>query len=433
VELVWSPTGERIAFPTFDAIFIGPSDGGEARKLTDALLPSCLSWSPDGTRIAFTSGNLGYLLQLNVAPSSIWVVDVEGGEPVRVTEGTHVDFSPVWTPDGRSLLFVSNRGGGRDIYRIPLDPLGEPERLTTGLDVFTIAASADGRTLSYSVATLRQNIWSLPVPREGPVSITEARPLTAGNHIIEGVDVSPDGQWLVFNSDQAGNWALFKMPVGGGEPVQVTNGPLDFRPSWSPDGREIAFHASRTESRDVFVVGADGGAVRQLTNDPAQEFYPHWSPDGKRLVFHSSRGGVDEIYTVSKDQGEPSGETPVRLTFDGGFMPQWSPDGRLIAYATESGLRVIPSEGGEPRRLTDSGDFPLWSKDGQTIYFRMDDRSGISSVSLSGGGPRLVVRFDDPTRPPYGDLWTTDGERFYFSLVEFEADAWVMELEDSGK
>jgi hypothetical protein len=59
------------------------------------------------------------------------------------------------------------------------------------------------------------------------------------------------------------------------------------------------------------------------------------------------------------------------------------------------------------------------------------ERAGTWSVPLSGGEPKLLVRFDDPAKEPYPDWWATDGERFYFSLGEFEADAWVMELEDS--
>jgi TolB protein len=267
-------------------------------------------WKPD----RFTSGNPGYLLNLNAASSSIWNVDVESGELTRVTEGTHDDSSPVWTADGRSLLFVSGRGGGRDIYRVSLDamgrPDGDPERLTTGLNVFTIASSADGRTLSYSVATIRQNVWFLPVPLDGATSVSEARPVTTGNQRIEGVDVSSDGRWLVFNSDLNGTWALYKMMVGGGEPVPITSGPLDFRAAWSPDGREVAFHAIRGASRDVFVVSADGGPVRQLTNDPAQEFYPQWSPDGTRIVFHSNRNGVPRSTRCPRPRGSSRVRSP---------------------------------------------------------------------------------------------------------------------------
>jgi Tol biopolymer transport system component len=437
--LVWSPSGDRVAYSTFDAIYVGPLDGGEARKIAEVVEPSCLSWSPDGKRLAFTSENPGYLNNLNFAPSIIGIVDADGSEPVRVTEGGNIDYSPVWTPDGRSLLFVSDRGGSRDIYRVPLgaagEVLSEPERLTTGLDVFTMSSSADGRTLSYSVARLRQNIWSLPIPAASEVSVQDARPVTTGNQSIEGVDVSSDGKWLVFNSDQAGGWAIFKMPVRGGEPVQLTSGPMDFSPFLSRDGLGIAFHGIRTGSRDVFTVSIDGGPVRQLTNDPAQEFYPHWSPDGNDVVFHSNRNGAGDIYVLSKDGGELAGETPLRLTLDSGYMPSWSPDGRYIAYASESGLSVIPSEGGSPRRLAGPGSFPTWSNDSRTIYFmdqrRDADKFGLWSVSLSGGDAKRIVRFDDPVKEPYATWWPIDGERFYFSLTEFESDVWVMELEDA--
>ena len=102
--LTWSPDGDTVAYTSDGAIFVAPSaGGGEPRKVTDAFQPFLLSWSPDGSQIAFNSGNLSYLgldyELLNVAPSSIWVVAASGGEPVRVTDGAHLDFGPVWSPD----------------------------------------------------------------------------------------------------------------------------------------------------------------------------------------------------------------------------------------------------------------------------------------------------------------------------------------------
>ena len=154
------------------------------------------------------------------------------------------------------------------------------------------------------------------------------------------------------------------------------------------------------------------------------------------MVFQSYGSGRSGIFVLSKDKGELSGETPVQLTFDEGMAARWSPDGRLIAFGNDRGISVIPSGGGEPRRLTDFGNRPMWSKDSQTLYFRQsppDERVGIWSVSLSGGAPQQLVRFDDPTRQPYFPEWSSDGEHFYFTLTEFEADVWVMEIEDSTK
>jgi Tol biopolymer transport system component len=268
------------------------------------------------------------------------------------------------------------------------------------------------------------------------VSVKEARQVTTGSQIIVRVDISADGKWLVFDSNQSGNRSLFKMPVGGGEPVQLAAAPImDCCASWSPDGKELAFHAFRRGNRDIFLVSADGGTVRQLTNHPAQERYPHWSPDGTKIVFQSHGNGANGIYVLSRDKGEPCGEARLQLTFDGGAYPRWSPDGRFVAYGVAGGgVWLVPAEGGQPRRITDFGDWPMWSQDSQTIYFKENPpfkRAGIWSISLSGGEARLLVRFDDPTRAPARPEWSSNGDAFYFTLTENEADVWVMELEDS--
>ena len=224
------------------------------------------------------------------------------------------------------------------------------------------------------------------------------------------------------------------MPVEGGEPVQITSdSAIDCCPSWSPDGKEIAFHSFRTGNRDIFVVSSDGGTARQLTSDPGQDRYPRWSPDGTNIVFPSERSGRREAYVLSKYQGEMAGQEARQLTFEGGLTPSWSPDGRLIAFAhaAQGGIGVIRPDGEDPRRLTEFGIRPMWAPDSQTIYFRVqppDERAGFWSVSVSGGDPMRLVRFDEPSRPPTREEYASDGERFYFTLTEHESDVWVMEL-----
>ena len=335
-----------------------------------------------------------------------------------------------------SLLFVSDRGGGLDIYRFGLASSEAPERLTTGLDVFTITLSSDGRKLAYSVIARSQNLWSVPVSNEGPISVTEAHAVTTGNQAIEGVDVSPDGQWLAFDSNRSGNQDIYKMPVGGGEPIQLTTDPaMDCCPAWSPDGSEIAFHSFRTGNRDAFIVSADGGTPHQLTNATEQDRYPNWSPDGREIVFCSDDRTVQrELYIVSRERGEVGGETPRQLTSDGAdAIAKWSPSGNVVAYNLRraGGVRIVPPRGGEPRIVTSFGYAPLWNRNGETIYFR--DQTGFWSVPVSGGEPRMLVEFDDPNRLPLRWEWSTDGENFYFTLTEYETDVSVMELESATR
>ena len=445
--LAWSPDGQQIAYTRAGTIYVRAVDDSQPSVLVEDLFdPHSLAWSPEGSRIAYVAGNRNFVFGTttfgNLAHSSLWVVPVQSGEVVRVTENDHMNMSPVWLPDGQGLLFVSDRDGSRDVHQVTLsvtgEPLGPPTRLTTGLNAHTIHLSTDGTQLAYAVFTERNNMWSIPIPENGSISVIEAHPVTTENQIINGIDVSSDGQWLVFDSNRSGNSDIYKMPITGGEPEQLTSHPADdFLPAWSPDGQEIVFYSFRNGNRDVHVMSAEGRSLQQLTDDPAHEYYPDWSRDGQQVVFRSLKTGRSELYVTSRD-GQVW-EEPAQLTFDGGAYPRWSPSDDLIAYIEESSLRIISPEEGTPRVLVPRQDpatlpiprFPAWSSDGLTVYYKAYDaalQSSIWSVSASGGLPRLLVVFDEPARPSHRHEFTTDGERFFFTITERESDIWVMDL-----
>src|SRR5207244_1882640 len=133
-----------------------------------------------------------------------------------------LNVSPAWTPDGHHLLFVSDRDGARDVYAVRLassgSPAGKPSRITAGLNAHGISLSADGTRLAYAVYTSRANVWAIPIPTDGPISVDRATQITTGNQTVEDFTVSPDGRWLYFDSDRSGNADLYRMPLGGGEP-----------------------------------------------------------------------------------------------------------------------------------------------------------------------------------------------------------------------
>ncbi|HUU39017.1 MAG TPA: protein kinase [Candidatus Desulfaltia sp.] len=454
----WSPDGKQISYvdlnrEAYASIWVRSLGGGEPTTIAEPYEPHSLAWSPDGSKIAYASGNsrfiFGDTIIGNLAPCSIWVVSTKAGHPVRVTDDKSLNVSPAWMPDGRHLLYVSSEMGGRDVYLAPLDssgqPLGASQRLTTGLNAHTITLSSAGDKLAYSDFSHSANIWSIRIPQDGPVSISEAQPVTTGNQAIEGIDVSPDGKWLAYDSNLSGNQDIYKIPVGGGEPEQLTDDPSDdFLPAWSPDGQEIAFYSFRKGNRDLFLMAADGGKVRQLTEDPAQERYPDWSPDGNQLVYYSDKSGRHELYVLTRKNRDSNWQAPRQLTYDGGSSSKWSPDGRFIAYISGPSLRVVPVEGGDPRTLIESKDssilpipgYPGWSKDSRTIYYKAYNDAGQASfwsVPVSGGKPELLVRFDDPSRQSTRSEFASDGEIFYFTLANYESDIWVGELTISRK
>lgn len=450
-----SPDGQSLAFATtLGTINVASADGSNVREVARAADPHSIAWSPDGARLAYVRGNSffvwGFDQFANISPSEVWVVKVDGGDPVQITTGNSMNVSPIWTAAGDGLFFVSNAGGGRDIYYQHLSrdgsPAGSPQRVTTGLSVHGISISGDGRTLAYSNLVTTVGIWSLPVPANGEASLSDARQITSASERIEAVSVSPDGQWLAFDSDRSGNSDIYRMRIDGTELAQVTTNPADdFRPDWSPDGREIAFHTWRAGNRDSYVVNADGSGERMLAGGPLHQWAGRWSPDGNFLTYFAQTrpgGGFAgfQAFVIPHEGG-----TPRQISSEPGGAggSAWAPDGAHIVYFAEAGVRLLPVNGGPARTLTLPGrageHFPVeiggWSTDGRAVYVRIGATSGdpglhIARVPLDGTPGSIVVRFDRPDRQSLRGEFATDGRTFYFTIGRHEADVWVVELQD---
>jgi Tol biopolymer transport system component len=449
----WSPDGSRIAFVRGDgvygrALYVIDANGASPPKLVATVsMPTAPRWSPDGTMLAYVSDNPRFALGAahlgNSAPSSIWTVTVADGRTHRVTPGTWLDVSPVWSPDGRALFFISNRSGSRDVFRVSIarggGPRDAPEQITSGLNAHGIDLSRDGKTLAYSVFNPYTHIWSVQISPSGSTTLANATQITTGDETDEGFALSPDGRWLAYDSDRSGNGDIWKIPSTGGEPVQLTTDPHgDFVQDWSADGAEIAFHSFRTGHRQAFVMNADGGNVQQVTNLPNDVANPDFSPDGNTIAFDYSYGVSARIFTVSRARRGDAWGTPRQLMQRGGTDPQWSPDGKSIAYV-QDGVHVVSPDGSGDRlvipRTTGANGldpvFAYWSPDGRFLYYKAYDsreRSSIWVAPVAGGTSRLIIRFDDPARPSGRREIATDGRRMFFSLAQQEADVWLVEL-----
>jgi serine/threonine-protein kinase len=444
----WSPDGKSIAFVRSDTLYLEEVAGGTPRALAQGGEMHSFAWSPDGRWIACVRGNRQSLnasfLFGNLGAASIWLIPVAGGEPVAVTDDQWFTASPSWVPDGRSLLFVSNRAGGVDLYQARLHSSGKPDgapvRLTNGLNAQTISVAPTGRWIAYSDFVETSNVWSMPIPARPPGSVRDAEPVTSGNQITEGIDVSPDGQWLLFDSDRSGNQDLYRVRLPGGEPERLTEGTTDeFWGRWSPDGKEIAFHSFQGTRRHLFVMSADGRDRKQVTDGQDDERTAEWGPDGKSLYYlHNFNGPRTEVRVITR--GDDGAWSPPRTIFnEHSYPPVPSPDGRLLALAAAGSVTVVGTTGGAPRALVPHSDtstepraaYVDWSEDGRTIYYLAvdpKDRASIWAVSVTGGAPRLMVRFDDPMREWHRFGFVVHGGRFYFTVGDRQSDVWAAEI-----
>ena len=136
----------------------------------------------------------------------------------------------------------------------------------------------------------------------GSVNARSATPITRGNQASEVLRLSPDGKWLLYDSDLNGNGDLFIVSSDGGTPRQLTDDPADdLSASWSPDGSQIAFHSFRTGNRDIFTINADGTGLAQVTTDTLSDRYAVWGPDNNTLAY--SRGDGSHAGTRGDQAG----------------------------------------------------------------------------------------------------------------------------------
>jgi len=185
------------------------------------------------------------------------------------------------------------------------------------------------------------------------------------------------------------------------------------------------------------------GRVTALTTAPGLELDPALSPDGKRILFQA---GYRERQETSDVPGgtiytDPAlGGTPRPLVQATRSAEAFAPDGRWVAYIWGGALHLIAPDGSGHRVLVTPPDpavrpapaMPAWSPDSRAVYYMAYDeerRGSIWSIAVNGGTPKLLVRFDDPTRPSLRRDFATDGKRLYFAIAEPASDISLMELD----
>ena len=452
----WSPDGRQIAFVRHEGngcsiLLISPLGGAE-RKLTDAACSHLtLAWTPDGKSLAFADGsglflistttrerrrltsppesivgdrypaispdgrNFAFVRSYNLYQADLYAAALGNAEPQRLTNDSRDIRGVAWTPDGRDLVFSSNRLGGHSLWRIPAKPssLAQPERLV-GVEgdarhpAISRGSQGTSARLAYERNLEDLNVWRAQVRAAGGApAIKMPAPIIQSTRVDREAGYSPDGKQITFVSDRSGTVELWICASDGSNPVQLTSfgGPVPGSPHWSPDLQQIAFDLEEPGRFDIYVVSASGGSPRLLIKDGVR---PSWSHDGHWVYFASERSGGRsssasndrQIWKVPSEGGQP-----VQVTKGGGIEAIESPDSRGLLFVKQgpgrrTGLWSVRDSAGPEVPVLPSVLGEGWAVAETGVYFiSPDTTSSPASLLFLSFGTRRVSEIGRIAQP----------------------------------
>lgn len=315
-----------------------------------------LTWSPDGKSIAYVSSQSGH--------SEIWIIPSAGGSAKRLTSNSVTKKQPRWSKDGKWIAYVAIQPSGSGDIQI---------------------VSADGAT------TL--DLTEIPADDRDPAW-------------------SPDSSRIAYTESAAGRTRVAVVDIETRTAKRLADIPAS-NLQWSADGKSIVFVSDpllpsddRRDNKDIFVVSVGGGSPRLLTPGTPrfQESSASWAPDSRQVTFASDSSGFSNIYILDTQTGA---KRALNAAQTDQLVPKWSPDGTNIAYIrnedSQFNIWVTTLQGGRTIRVSD--------RDGANGGFDVDTATPRGSYEWSPDGKRIAFTHSDPSRT--SDVWVAalDGTR----------------------
>jgi Tol biopolymer transport system component len=453
-----SPDGKLIAYASDRAkadnldIWVQQIDGGAPLRLTsDASDEYEPFFSPDGSRIVFRSDRDG---------GAIYTIPVLGGEPRLITKGGR---TPRFSPDGTRIVFVSGghgHGGGDhgELFVVPSEG-GTPQKLVPAdLGAASPVWSPDGKSILFGCGTYRIENWAI-VPSE-PVEAISGRVFdrgcspktTTGVNVLAldpikkgGLDDLTPDQWLVgnriiFSAKSGDSSNVFEIGLSSpgmmskqwhfeSSPVRLTYGTgFDQGAALASSGTSAGTHrlafASMVRKENIWSLAVDGdhprpgGTLQQLTQDNGFHIFPSVSRDGTKVAYISHAAYNDEVWLLDLKLGKRlllstsvSKKSKLRITADGSQV--------FYGDSQERSVNVIPVSGGPARRLCDNCEGWVWDwlQQGHRLLTYKQGKTTIAAAILNLETGTSSIFLERPPTDLYDFHWSPDDRWISFSAM----------------
>jgi dipeptidyl aminopeptidase/acylaminoacyl peptidase len=341
--------------------------------------------SPDGRQVVFVESRADWKADRRI--NHIWKINADGSGLMQMTSGTDGENSARWSPDGKSIAFISRRGGGEDTFaQIWLISLlgGEAQPLTTHASaVSDIAWSPDGSKIYFRA----------PDPKTDEEKSREK--------------LKDDVFMFDENYKQQHLWSVV---VSGRKESRITQGDFSILSyQLSQDGRKIVYHRAPTpqiedqDRSEVWIANADGSGAREITNNKVEESGAALSPDGSQVLFLSGSNQQFETYYNRKIFVASASGGSAKV-----LMPElpyevekaiWAKDGKSIFFLANAGVHAelfkVSAAGGKPEQLTNGkhaiAAWSMTSASGAHVFTSTEMSSPGEVWIMEGGSPRKIT------------------------------------------
>jgi Tol biopolymer transport system component len=410
----WSDDGRTIYYSWDENVFALDIDSKGVSPLThfDPAKSSVRNFqlSPDKEWIAYNNRKNGQ--------TDIWKVPAKGGAPVQLTNDPIVEGQPVWSSDGKSLIYAASQDGLHEIKMLDVEST-QVVSLLSGMEAGEIEdITRDTSKLLYRIRKDESDLWKVKV------ASGEDQKITAELGVEFWPDISPNGETIAFQAVKGSNFLidpkrcliLTQALAPGSQAAQITSSASQAQ--WSPDAKSLAFLLDEKGVANLRVVQSIGGEARQVTEGGVSVSgftpvpYNHrndysWSPNSSRLAYISRKEEARNLWVTNADG---SGEVKLSNYTDASLFlsgPRWSADGKQIAY--------ISNDGDNPQH--GSQRFTLWvinleNPQNPEVLFETD--SFMNLVGWSGENELIIALVDKHERnivePVSVDLYRIDGK-----------------------